>query len=542
MSKFNSIEYYPTPEWLLAEITKDVDWSKITYVLEPSAGSGNIARCIRENINNATTRSGYPLGRKADLDCIELDTELQSVLTGKGYRVVHDDFLTFNSQKRYDLIFMNPPFSEGDKHLDKALKMLHAGCGLICILNAETIKNPCTNLRKDLIRRLEEVSADIQFMSHTFTNSDRPTDVEIAIIKVFLPEEEPKEDDLLKYLGKKAYAETEIAQETSLATDDYIANAILMYELEVEAGLKLIRDYKKLLPHLNDSIGENRYSHSMLELKIDGAELSENEYIKRVREKYWTALFKNPRFTRNMTSNLQEEYSSKVNELLDYDFSSYNIAHLQIKMSKELTRGIEDCIIELFDKLSIQYSYSNELSKNIHYYNGWKTNKSWIINKKVIIPFMNAWDNFCNDFDPCRYSLTEQLSDIEKALNYLDNGKTTFDSTLDDALIAAKKSGTTKDIDTKYLKLTFYKKGTCHITFKDDELLKKLNIFGSQQKGWLPEGYGKKMYSDFSSEEKAVIDEFDGNEFNYHQIVSRQQEYIYNPTDAVPMLLNKETA
>ena len=54
-------------------------------------------------------------------------------------------------------------------------------------------------------------------------------------------------------------------------------------------------------------------------------------------------------------------------------------------MSKNLVRGIEDCIIELFDKLSHQYTYSDEFSNNIHYYNGWKTNKAWYINKKVIL-------------------------------------------------------------------------------------------------------------------------------------------------------------
>ena len=45
-------------------------------------------------------------------------------------------------------------------------------------------------------------------------------------------------------------------------------------------------------------------------------------------------------------------------------------------MSRNLVKGVEDCIIKLFDELFYQHSYDNDLSKNIHYYNGWKTNKS----------------------------------------------------------------------------------------------------------------------------------------------------------------------
>ena len=40
---------------------------------------------------------------------------------------------------------MNPPFSEGDKHLLKAINIMKNGGQIVCILNAETIKNPYSN-------------------------------------------------------------------------------------------------------------------------------------------------------------------------------------------------------------------------------------------------------------------------------------------------------------------------------------------------------------------------------------------------------------
>lgn len=73
--------------------------------------------------------------------------------------------------------------------------------------------------------------------------------------------------------------------------------------------------------------------------------------------------------------------------------------------------------------------------------------------------------------------------------------------------------------------ITLYKKGTCHIEFTNLKLLDKLNIYGSQRKGWLPPTYGKKAYSDMSSEEKSVIDAFQGEEA-YNQVMACPTSYI----------------
>lgn len=203
------------------------------------------------------------------------------------------------------------------------------------------------------------------------------------------------------------------------------------------------------------------------------------------------------------------------------------------RCQKNLVRGIEECIIELFDKLSYQYAYDDELRNNIHYYNGWKTNKCWYINKKVILPWMSAFSRYNGRFDP-NYSIREKLKDIEKALNYLDGGLTEGRD-IDMWLRHAAETGQTKKIELKYFYVTFYKKGTCHLEFKNEELLKKLNIFGAQNKRWLPPGYGKKKYSEMDAEEKAVIDDFEGKE-SYEKVLTDVDYYIYNPKDAVPML------
>ena len=226
-----------------------------------------------------------------------------------------------------------------------------------------------------------------------------------------------------------------------------------------------------------------------------------------------------------MTSNLVNTYHTQVAELTKYDFSEYNIRTIQIEMSKNLISGIENCIIELFDKLSYEHAYSDEYKKNIHYYNGWKTNKAWYINKKVILPSMNAFSSWSGKFEP-DYRVRSQLADIEKALNYLDGGLTDG-MDLEKCLKHAQQIEQTRKIKLKYFYVTFYKKGTCHIEFTNPDLLKKLNIFGSQQKKWLPPAYGKVTYEEMTLDERNIVDEFEGKEQDY---------FIYDSSSSIPCL------
>lgn len=105
----NFINFYPTPKELFRDITSKLHWWTIDGILEPSAGKGNMVDYILEE----------RLDR--NIDCIEINPELQATLKGKGYSVIHDDFLTFIPKYHYDLILMNPPFDMGAAHLLKAI-------------------------------------------------------------------------------------------------------------------------------------------------------------------------------------------------------------------------------------------------------------------------------------------------------------------------------------------------------------------------------------------------------------------------------------
>lgn len=533
-------DFYPTPEAIINKMLFDIDFKMIHSILEPSAGSGNIVEALKQKEKiYSTSYSKFSF----DIDCIEADQNFQHILKGKNFRVVYNDFLTYDTMKEYDLIIMNPPFSNGCKHLLKALEMQQRNGGaIVCLLNAETLKNPCTNDRQYLQRKLTEYNAKVEFIQDAFMDAERKTAVEIALIKVQLPEVQ-RQSFILDGLQKaQQQKEIEVEMEsTQLIDSDFFKAIVNQYNLEVEAGIKLIKEYYAMKPFILSQFGKDNETGEtiqqggcILQMDIIGNrdkynnKLSVNTYIREVRGKYWSALFENPKFIGQLTNNLQRDFYNRVEELKDYDFSLYNIYQIKIDMQKNVVKGIEDTIIELFDELSHKYHYLDETSKNIHYYNGWKTNKSWIINKKVIIP-LNGYYDLCyswGGFNPTRNDVVRKLQDIEKCFNYLDGGLTEAVD-LEESLQFAEEYGETKNIQLKYFTVTFYKKGTCHIVFNDDELLKKFNIFGSQHKGWLPPSYGKKAYKDMTAEEKAVVNEFEG-EKEYSKVMSNTSYYLFD--------------
>lgn len=527
-------DLYPTPEKIIDKMLCDLDFTMIKSILEPSAGTGNIVDALRKKEESATR---YYTKISFDIDCIESDQNLQHILKGKNHRVVYDDFLTYSTMKEYDAIIMNPPFSNGCKHLLKALEMQKRNGGaVVCLLNAETLKNLCTNERIDLQRKLTEYNAKIEFIQDAFLDAERKTAVEIALVKVQLPEVQ-RESFILEGLRKaQRQREIEETESTQLIDSDFFKAIVNQYQLEVEAGNELIKEYYAMQPFILSEFGKDEKTGETIQkgdciisMKVCGRkELSINGYIKEVRRKYWRALFQNKKFIGQLTNNLQRDFYNKVEELSDYDFSLYNIYQLKIDMQKNVVKGIEDTIMELFDEFSIKHYWFDETSKNIHYYNGWKTNQSWIINKKVIIPLSGFKDleYSWGGFKPTNYDTVRKLQDIEKCFNYLDGGLTEAVD-LEESLKFAEEYGETKNIQLKYFTVTFYKKGTCHIVFNNEELLKKFNIFGSQHKRWLPPSYGKKAYKDMTAEEKAVVNEFEGKK-EYNKIISNKEYYLFD--------------
>jgi hypothetical protein len=531
----DNLDFFPTPKDLQRKMFNKIDWRKVKTCLEPSAGRGDLVEGIIKQYDY--TKSYYRSNNKYDIDTIEKDDDLSLILKGKGYRVVGDDFLNFNTFKRYDAIVANFPFSEGDKHALHAIKLIEQQKGgeLVFLINSETIRNPYSNTRKELIRKLEDYNASVEYIENAFLGAERSTSVTVALIHISIPKIEHNSVILDELKQSESYKVKNDHNSYSLIDSDFITGIVNQYNYEIKAGLKLIEEYNSLKPlMLRTFNGTAPVLKLGLEYEDKEGSSLENAYIKQIRLKYWQALFSNDQFMGLFTSNLKQKYLQYVEELKDYDFSFYNIYTLRIQLNKEMIQGVEDTILNLFEEFSYKHYY-DEQSKNIHMYNGWKTNKAYKINHKIIIP-LNAYYDMqysWGRYEPSHYRIMDKLRDIEKVFNYLDGGLSE-EIDMSDTLKMAEHYGETRKIELKYFYITFYKKGTCHIEFKNMDLLHKFNLFGSQRKGWLPPSYGKAKYKDMTAEEKEIINEFEG-EKSYNEVMRNKGYYITDTNELLKL-------
>jgi phospholipid N-methyltransferase len=527
-------DFYPTPKKLISRMFEGVNFHEVKNVLEPSAGKGDICDYISQRFEYRGAN-----GRNV-IDVIEIDDDLQATLKGKGYNLIHGDFLTFNTNKIYDLIIANFPFSEGDRHLQRALELIEKNGGnLVCLVNAETLKNPHTNLRQALAAKLKHHGATIEYLAGEFTDAERETNVEVALIRACV-ERAPGVSVILDSLEKAKAVDVMETRESELIEKEFLKALIARFNVECEVGIKLIDEYFTLKPYIVSRISpeKDRYASELIELKIDGAYDTKtsyiNSYLSGVRHKFWELLLNDARFTSSYTSNILRDLYQKLEALRDCDFTLFNIQQLENELGKKIGEGIEQSILKLFDELSHQYAYGDDFSKgNIHYFNGWKTNQAHKINSKVIVP-INGFSAY-GDKNRLEYQVQERLSDMVKVFNYLAGANDDVPALVGATIRTADASGDFSSMDFRYFETTFYKKGTCHIRFKDQRLLDKFNIYGSQRKGWLPPSYGKKLYQEMDTEEKQVVDEFQGAA-KYEEVLGEPDYYLVS--DDKPFLLN----
>lgn len=473
------------------------------------------------------------------IECIEIDSNLCAILKDKNLCVQNTDFLNYKSYNNYDVILMNPPFADGDKHLLKALQLLENGGQCVCILNAETIQNPYSNTRRELLSILESYNADIEYIENAFISAEHKTNIEVVMIYVNIPKKIINEDFLKNLLlGEDYNCDYEEFNENQIATNDIINNLITQYNLEAKLGIKIINDFyamQKYIPKI-----KNSEEHDMISLVVHGCSDEYNtninpinKYIRGLREKYWSLFFSSDEFNKLLTTDARKRYQNKIRDFRLYDFTFSNIKQLQIDLVQSLNHNLDEAILKQFDNLTYSHSMSNQ--SNVHYFNGWKTNSAFMIKSKVIIPMYGCYDSRYSYYS--LHNIRDYLDELEKIFVYLDGNAKTGMSISERWQQSDVSHYQGTRINCKYFDVEIKKKGTVHIWFTDKELLKKFNIFGCQKHGWLPDSYGKKAYKDMNKEERDVINSFEG-EKSYDEVFNSPQKYL--PTNQMLLSISQD--
>ena len=115
------VDFFPTPATLAQNMAELANIQPGQKVIEPSAGSGNLAQAARE--------------AGAHVDCWEISSTLRDLLALKGLTLAGHDFTEAAPAPIYDAVLMNPPFSnrQDADHIQRAHAMLKPGGRLVAI-------------------------------------------------------------------------------------------------------------------------------------------------------------------------------------------------------------------------------------------------------------------------------------------------------------------------------------------------------------------------------------------------------------------------
>ena len=318
-------ELYPTPAPVIRRMLLPyAERLGTATVLEPSAGNGRILDLMtKEGVDyEHVSESGrtYPLTAKAKGErtyAIEKDPELRMILQQKGYRVIATDYLAFRPEHHFDLIIQNPPFSRGAEHLLHSWEILRGG-DIVCLLNAETLRNTCTATRRRLSAIIKE-HGSVEYLGQAFADAENPTDVEIALVRLHKDEkEDPFEINLKGFAREKAPDFGDLAQGgDQLAVNGQLDAYIRCWDLTKAAAADLIRSFARmrffaesLLPE--DERGTNVLTHilktlSEVRYSSDSMAAVYNDFLDNAKASAWSAIFRQIGLGKYMTTGLQHK-------------------------------------------------------------------------------------------------------------------------------------------------------------------------------------------------------------------------------------------
>jgi len=464
-------DYYPTPPALARRMAGLLSPDSLKTALEPSAGKGNLAEAVSNRIKHTSGHGGQ-------VDVFEIVPELQSVLRERGFRVVGGDFLQSQGTRQYDAIVMNPPFSEGARHVLHAWGILYSG-ELVALINAETLRNPCTKERVLLCKIIADFGT-VEYLEGAFVDAERTTNIDVALIH-------------LKKTNKVEFDHFEGMHKVSAAEDSWdggefcqialsgsrISNKVEAFHKSLEASrAAIIKEaeatyYRRMLLE-----GEERYESNREDLTAT-VKAKINSAVDELQDVAWKHIVSISEFNNVMTSKTRRDFEMSLKQVILLEFSVENIRQFLINLLADRGKIFNDCAQEVFDILT---KYTKE---NRCYVEGWKSNDYFFVNKRVVIPDILSCER---DFFFWNYGRLREMDDLDKVLAYMQGNQTTK-ATISDTIQAQKTThGGAFEVkmESEHFYIRVYKKGTIHLYFKDLDALARFNLTVGRMRGWLP--------------------------------------------------------
>jgi predicted RNA methylase len=451
---FDNADFYPTPTSLahrmLRELTAPYDRGSSFTLLEPSAGKGDLLDAALSHFGAYDKR-----GVQGRMYAIEAVPDLRAALSGKGYSVIGTDFLAFDEPYHFDVVLMNPPFSVGAAHLLKAWQVVAAGGQIVCLLNAETVRNPCDEKRRAVLELIDKYGT-VDFISDAFAQAERHTRVEVALVHLA----KPAADAAFTFENLEA-EKTVIVDDTdagaAIERHDAIRAYVRSYDAARDALAAIDAHARTLDLHVSTVLRvKDVYLPSAHEKNL--AYIPLNVRLTALKEAYWRMIFAKLDVAKRATSKFREDFYKFVSDNSQLAFTEANIMQVLSQIIDQQQDMVLASLMQVYEKITCHH-YADEYRKS-----GWKTNKSWKVPRKFIVPNCRAYETiqFFDDLDRlCCYLSGKQFETIVPVSALIDR--------------YGWQRRETPDPEPTFFEVKTFQKGTAHVTWRDPDLLAEFN-------------------------------------------------------------------
>lgn len=462
-------DFYPTPTDVINTMMLGEDILGKT-ILEPSAGSGNIVSWLKEN------------GAGEVIAC-EKDNTLQKLLAGKC-ELISDDFLSVTSDQvsHVDYIVMNPPFSDGVKHIKHAFDIAPAGCTVISLCNSSNLERRYSSERQELYE-LVELYGCSEYLGTVFDTAERKTNVGVSLIKLYKDGE--AEDEFAGYIFSDEEDGLDRNETEGLVQYNVVRDMVNRYT----SAVKLFDETMEAANKINDAakFSDSEFDYvpirfTTVDTRGNAVSISRQQYKKQLQKYYWRIIFNKLNMDKYATNGLREQINKFVEKQVNVPFTMRNIYQVINMVVQTTGQRMDKALLEAFDlicSLSAENSTAGEK---------WKTNSNYMINRKFIVPYMTDYDaryRISNEYIRLDYSgNATRIEDVIKALCYIT--ETNYDeiTNLRDFVYKNHLSYGTW-YDWSFFRIKGFKKGTMHFEFLDENVWMKFNQQVAKQRGWV---------------------------------------------------------
>lgn len=473
----DSADFYPTPEDVINTMMLGEDILGKT-ILEPSAGSGNIVRWLKN--------SGA-----GDVIACEKDKHLQKFLTGEC-NLLAEDFLSVTAEQvsHVDYIIMNPPFSDGAKHILHAYEIAPVGCTIIALCNSSNLEKRWNESYATLQETIE-LYGNSERLGNVFDTAERKTDVDVSLVKLYKEGEAgnefsnymfSNEDDALNANETEGLVQYNVVRDM---VNRYIS-AVQLFDETMAAARKINE-----VARFDDSTGGFLpIEFVVVDCNRKVVQVSRQQYKKQLQRYYWRIIFRKLKMDKYATNGLREQINRFIEKQVEVPFTMHNIYQVLNMVIQTTGQRMDKALLEAFD-LICSFSAENSTAGE-----KWKTNANYMVNRKFIVPYIVDYDprySSLYGYMRLHYGGNEyKIEDVVKALCYITG--TNYDSIQDlHQFVYDRKLSYGTWYEWSFFRIKGFKKGTMHFEFLDKNVWIKFNQAVAKQRGWvLPKKSKKK--------------------------------------------------